>query len=525
MRIPVSITALLLVFLSACAGEPFSNDICYMDGLSVDGNPADWQERGTVFPLIADIYGEIDTSDFQGALRLGWNERGIWFLLEFLDDTLQGRIPGNRARDQFEIFVAEKPCSNEMVQYLLPELSEWSDPPLVNKFDYRAGVPVPDVDEIAVACGSFNGIRFIEVFIPADPIGFPLEAGRPVSINCKYVDADGTGSNAYTLSINNNTYINHCNLMTVNLSAIDLENRNTVVARTWMVDKETVMIRLLGFKRSELPEVNVKNVERKISEVQWEDYGRWVVGSAEFVRKELKEKRSGFRLAGVFSVSVQYYFRDIPQLFIEYEPFNGFEYDISRFEEMDLLDPPSDSAVMFLGSSSIRLWSTLEEDFPEMEVFSRGFGGSKTTDMLHYFDRLFGGARPAAIVYFCGNNDLVRGVSPDSVVTNITLFLDRITEELPEAHVYVLSLKASISQIRTMENVKRTNRILGKRLQDYPNATYVDVIHTMLDEHGQPLPEIFSPDNNHMNRAGYRRWTEVLGPVLKTHKSRKKPNI
>jgi lysophospholipase L1-like esterase len=204
-------------------------------------------------------------------------------------------------------------------------------------------------------------------------------------------------------------------------------------------------------------------------------------------------------------------------MFVEYEPFNGFEYDISRFEEMDLLDPPSDSAVMFLGSSSVRLWSTLEEDFPEIEVLSRGFGGSKTTDMLHYFDRLFGMARPAAIVYFCGNNDLVRGVSPDSVVTNIGLFLDRVSEELPGTHVYVLSLKASISQIRSLEDVKRTNRILEDRLKRYTNATYVDVIHTMLDGDGQPVEAIFSPDNNHMNREGYHRWTEVLKPVILKH--------
>jgi hypothetical protein len=38
--------------------------------------------------------------------------------------------------------------------------------------------------------------------------------------------------------------------------------------------------------------------------------------------------------------------------------------------------PPPRHGVLFIGSSSIRAWSTLPEDFPSVPVINRGFGGS-----------------------------------------------------------------------------------------------------------------------------------------------------
>jgi hypothetical protein len=46
------------------------------------------------------------------------------------------------------------------------------------------------------------------------------------------------------------------------------------------------------------------------------------------------------------------------------EDFAKWEKEISAFEQQDRENPPPKNAIVFVGSSSIRLWSTLAEDFP-----------------------------------------------------------------------------------------------------------------------------------------------------------------
>src|SRR5262245_10261958 len=59
---------------------------------------------------------------------------------------------------------------------------------------------------------------------------------------------------------------------------------------------------------------------------------------------------------------------------------NKFEKEIVAFEEADKKSPPPQGAIVFIGSSGIRLWKTLAEDFPDHKVINRGFGGSTIAD-------------------------------------------------------------------------------------------------------------------------------------------------
>src|SRR3546814_18702372 len=53
-----------------------------------------------------------------------------------------------------------------------------------------------------------------------------------------------------------------------------------------------------------------------------------------------------------------------------------WQADIAAFEAADRTAPPSRGAVLFIGSSSIRLWKTLAADFPGVNTLNRGFGGA-----------------------------------------------------------------------------------------------------------------------------------------------------
>ncbi|HEY2586471.1 MAG TPA: hypothetical protein VGI81_11970, partial [Tepidisphaeraceae bacterium] len=65
-----------------------------------------------------------------------------------------------------------------------------------------------------------------------------------------------------------------------------------------------------------------------------------------------------------------------------------FEKEIRAFEAADQKQMPPRDAVLFIGSSTIRFWTSLPKDFPELTVINRGFGGSQVADSVRYADRI-----------------------------------------------------------------------------------------------------------------------------------------
>ena len=121
----------------------------------------------------------------------------------------------------------------------------------------------------------------------------------------------------------------------------------------------------------------------------------------------------------------------------------GFESEISAFEQADLASPPPAIPVLFVGSSSIRVWPDLAGDFPDYPVMNRGFGGSKMSDLLYYFDRIVAPYDPALILVYEGDNDLAAGKSVDQVYADYVEFLALVEEQLPDADVAFIATKPS----------------------------------------------------------------------------------
>src|SRR5690625_6232645 len=69
------------------------------------------------------------------------------------------------------------------------------------------------------------------------------------------------------------------------------------------------------------------------------------------------------------------------------QPVTDFEESMRAFEELDRQNTYSPESIFFTGSSSIRMWETLERDMAPHAVIQRGFGGSRMADLLYYADR------------------------------------------------------------------------------------------------------------------------------------------
>jgi len=191
-----------------------------------------------------------------------------------------------------------------------------------------------------------------------------------------------------------------------------------------------------------------------------------------------------------------------------------FEADIQAFERADLTTPPPENPVLFVGSSSIRMWTSLATDFPDYPVMNRGFGGSYMSDLLYYFDRIVAVYDPALILVYEGDNDLSGGKSADQVYGEYLQFVALVEEQLPQADVAFIATKPSPSRAQYVEVTRQLNERLEDLAATDSHLWFIDVFTPMLDENGQPRPELFGSDMLHMNAAGYELWRSIIEPVL-----------
>ena len=196
-----------------------------------------------------------------------------------------------------------------------------------------------------------------------------------------------------------------------------------------------------------------------------------------------------------------------PNRFARWEP------AIAKFEEQEREQPPPKQGIVFVGSSSIRLWN-LAQAFPNRPVVNRGFGGSQLADSVHFCDRLVLRHEPRMVVLYAGDNDLSVGVKPEQVAQDFADFVKTIRAKLPEATIVYLSIKPSPARWKLADKAREANRLIAEKCAAGDRLKFVDVFTPMLGADGQPRPELFVKDNLHMNAAGYDLWNQLVEPLL-----------
>ena len=191
-----------------------------------------------------------------------------------------------------------------------------------------------------------------------------------------------------------------------------------------------------------------------------------------------------------------------------------FEKEIIAFEKADKKNPPPQNAVLFVGSSTIRIWTTLSEDFPKLKVINRGFGGSQIADSVRYADRIIIPYHPGRIVLYAGDNDLAAGKSPQQVFKDFSELVDKIHAALPDAVIDFISIKPSLAREKLMPQGAEANKLVEEYAKTHKNVEYIDIVPVMLDSQGKPRKELFRPDGLHMNREGYKLWIPIIAKKI-----------
>jgi lysophospholipase L1-like esterase len=170
---------------------------------------------------------------------------------------------------------------------------------------------------------------------------------------------------------------------------------------------------------------------------------------------------------------------------------------------------------VFTGSSSIRLWETLAQDFNGKEVLNRGFGGSQTYEVLYFADRIIVPYRPKQVVIYVGDNDLAAGKTPDQVFADFKALFQKIRQAKKKTNIVFISIKPSPSRRHLLPAIVQTNQLIRDYLRGQKRTGYVDVYQRMLTSQGKFNPALYRADSLHMTAAGYRIWADAVRPVLK----------
>lgn len=190
-----------------------------------------------------------------------------------------------------------------------------------------------------------------------------------------------------------------------------------------------------------------------------------------------------------------------------------FENTIRVFEALDRINGVPDSCIVFLGSSTIRRWESLQKDFKNVNILNRAFGGSIASDVNLYIDRIITPYKPKKIIYYEGDNDVAFRIPPATIADTTKVFIERVKKALPKTEIILLSIKPSPSRKRYWSNMQKTNAIFKAIADTAENVEYVDITKVMFDERGQILKDIWENDKLHLNEKGYELWK----PILKKH--------
>jgi lysophospholipase L1-like esterase len=188
---------------------------------------------------------------------------------------------------------------------------------------------------------------------------------------------------------------------------------------------------------------------------------------------------------------------------------------MAAFERADKSNPPPQQAVLFIGSSGIRLWKTLAQDFPEHRVINRGFGGSHIADAAHFAGRIIIPCAPRLIVLRSGGNDIHAGKSPEQVCADFKAFVSTVRAKLPDVKIVFVGQNPTPARWKNRDREQAANTLIRDYIKQTPRLVYVENWGKVLGADGLPRTELFVADQLHFSAAGYEILTDLIRPTLR----------
>lgn len=194
--------------------------------------------------------------------------------------------------------------------------------------------------------------------------------------------------------------------------------------------------------------------------------------------------------------------------------FAVWEKDVAAFEAADRTTAPPKNALLFVGSSTIVRWKTLQQDFPNQPIINRGFGGNQIVDSTHFADRMIFPYQPRMIFLRAGGNDIHAGKSAEQVFEDFKAFVTTVRTRLPKSEIVFIGLSPSIARWNERATTVKLNALISDYVKRTPGLKYIDAYDISLDAKGEPRPELFVEDKLHFSPAGYKLLAARVRPYI-----------
>jgi lysophospholipase L1-like esterase len=186
-----------------------------------------------------------------------------------------------------------------------------------------------------------------------------------------------------------------------------------------------------------------------------------------------------------------------------------FDKEIQNFEKWDSKNSFPKGAILFVGSSSIRMWKT-QESFPDLTLINRGFGGAHISDVIFFIEQTTLKYDAPIIFFYCGDNDIAGNKSPQQVLEDYKIFVQKVLENRSDTKIMFLAIKPSIARWGFWPEMDIANQLISQYSETNDHLFYVDTATPMLEMSSPPPADLFISDGLHLSDKGYQNWTDVI---------------
>ena len=205
--------------------------------------------------------------------------------------------------------------------------------------------------------------------------------------------------------------------------------------------------------------------------------------------------------------------QDVPKPNASNRDYAKWENEVAAYENADRRDPPPKGCILFIGSSTIRLWKTLAEDFPEHKVINRG----SAVPRLSMPPTL-----PTGSIFPTSPNRFFFGpeettFTPDALPEKWQATSSNLSARSVPASQDRNPLHRSKPSTRARgegDKARELNRLIREAALEMPRVGFVDAYDISLIPDGQARSELFVKDRLHFAPDGYKLLTERVRPFL-----------
>lgn len=201
---------------------------------------------------------------------------------------------------------------------------------------------------------------------------------------------------------------------------------------------------------------------------------------------------------------------------------NVFEKEILNLELLDFKNKADKNNLLFIGSSSIRLWNDIENDMHPYKSIKRGYGGAHYYDLIHFTDRLISNHSPRAILIFVanditGSNDIFKtynDLSPKEVKKLFKYCYKSIRKTHKQVPVLVIETTPTPSRWDVWDKIAEANDLINEFCESNSNLHFINTRNKFIGKNGLPIKSFFISDELHLNKSGYKLWSEIIKEKL-----------